>query len=119
MTREEAKKMLPIIKAWAEGRDVEYNYDGKWERIVGDYIELDVPAEWYRVVISIPKRNMRNLMRRKKHTVSLCGRTAMRTRMAVSCMRTRMSLGRTRSRTAACDYPSKHENLLSIAVNSL
>lgn len=28
MTREEARKMLPIIKAWAEGREVEYNDDG-------------------------------------------------------------------------------------------
>ena len=50
MIREEARKMLPIIKAWAEGRYVEYNYDGKWRRIAGDNIQLDVPAEWYRVV---------------------------------------------------------------------
>ena len=50
MTREEAKKMLPIIKAWAEGREVEYNYDGLWMRIEGDDIQLDVPAECYRVV---------------------------------------------------------------------
>ena len=50
MTREEAKKMLPIIKAWAEGREVEYNDDGLRMRIEGDDIQLDVPAEWYRVV---------------------------------------------------------------------
>ena len=50
MTREEAKKMLPIIKAWAEGREVEYAADGLWNRIHGDNIQLDVPAEWYRVV---------------------------------------------------------------------
>ena len=42
--------MLPIIKAWAEGREVEYNDDGLWRRIAGDSIQLDVPAEWYRVV---------------------------------------------------------------------
>ena len=50
MTTEEARKMLPIIKAWAEGREVEYNDDGLWMRIDGDDIQLDVPAEWYRVV---------------------------------------------------------------------
>ena len=50
MTREEARKMLPIIKAWVEGREVEYAADGKWKRIHGDNIQLDVPAEHYRVV---------------------------------------------------------------------
>lgn len=51
MTREEARKMLPIIKAWAEGREVEYNDDGiLWVRLAGDDIRLDVPAEHYRVV---------------------------------------------------------------------
>ena len=53
MTREEAKKMLPIIKAWAEGREVEYNDgNGCWVRIRGNSgnIQLDAPAEWYRVV---------------------------------------------------------------------
>lgn len=50
MTREEAKKILPIIKAWAEGREVEYNDDGLWMRIDCDYIQLDVPAGQYRVV---------------------------------------------------------------------
>lgn len=50
MTREEARKMLPIIKAWAEGREVDYNDDGLWTRFEGDDIVLDVPAEWYRVV---------------------------------------------------------------------
>ena len=42
--------MLPIIKAWAEGREVEYAADGLWMRIAGDDIKLDVPAEDYRVV---------------------------------------------------------------------
>lgn len=49
MTREEAKKMLPIIKAWAEGREVLRNDGGSWMWIDGDDIQLDVPAEWYRV----------------------------------------------------------------------
>ena len=51
MTREEARNMLPIIKAWAEGREVEYAADGiLWVRLNGDDIKLDVPAEDYRVV---------------------------------------------------------------------
>lgn len=50
MTREEAKKMLPIIKAWAEGREVEYNDNGLWMWIDGDDIRLDAPAKYYRVV---------------------------------------------------------------------
>ena len=49
MTREETKKMLPIIKAWAEGREVDYNDEVLWTRIYGDDIRLDVPAEQYRV----------------------------------------------------------------------
>ena len=32
MTREIAKKLLPIIQAFAEGKDIEYSYDGEhWE----------------------------------------------------------------------------------------
>ena len=51
MTREEARKTLPIIKAWAEGREVECAADGiLWVRLAGDDIRLDVPAEHYRVV---------------------------------------------------------------------
>lgn len=40
MNREEAKKLLPIIQAFAEGKTVQYkNYEGKWE---------DTPdPEWY------------------------------------------------------------------------
>lgn len=64
MTREEAKKMLPIIKAWAEGREVEYNDGGSWMWIDGDNIRLDVPAEWYRVVPRYrPFRDNRECMR--------------------------------------------------------
>ena len=75
MTREEAKKMLPIIKAWAEGREVEYNDDGLWMRIEGDYIELDVPAEWYRVVPRYrPFRDNRECMKALQEHGPLIGR---------------------------------------------
>lgn len=50
MTREEAKNMLPIIKAWAEGREVLRNDGSGWVLLAGDDIRLDVPAEHYRVV---------------------------------------------------------------------
>ena len=31
MTREEAKELLPIIKAYSEGKEIEYeDYDGEW-----------------------------------------------------------------------------------------
>ena len=42
--------MLPIIKAWAEGREVEYDHEDLWMPISGDDLQLNVPAEWYRVV---------------------------------------------------------------------
>ena len=32
MTKKEAKELLPIIQAFAEGKDIEYSYDGEhWE----------------------------------------------------------------------------------------
>ena len=30
MTRDEAKRMLPIIKAYAEGKEIETKYEGEW-----------------------------------------------------------------------------------------
>lgn len=33
MTREEAKNFLPIIKAFAEGKIIQYKYDTGWENI--------------------------------------------------------------------------------------
>lgn len=33
MTREEAKKLLPIIQAWAEGKNIQFLSDGKWHDI--------------------------------------------------------------------------------------
>ena len=43
MTREEAKEMLPIIKAFAEGKTIEYSYDGEhWERNDAPVWDCDV-----------------------------------------------------------------------------
>ena len=33
MTREEAKDLLPIIQAWAEGKNVQFLSDGEWHDI--------------------------------------------------------------------------------------
>ena len=33
MTREEAKEMLPIIQAWAEGKNIQFLSDGEWHDI--------------------------------------------------------------------------------------
>ena len=33
MTREEAKDMLPIIQAWAEGKNIQFLSDGEWHDI--------------------------------------------------------------------------------------
>jgi hypothetical protein len=36
MTRQEAKELLPVIQAFADGKEVEYNLDGKshWVRLI-------------------------------------------------------------------------------------
>ena len=33
MTREEAKELLPIIQAWAEGENIQFLSDGEWQDI--------------------------------------------------------------------------------------
>ena len=33
MTREEAKELLPIIHAWAEGKNIQFLSDGEWHDI--------------------------------------------------------------------------------------
>lgn len=33
MTREEAKEILPIIQAWAEGKNIQYLSNGEWNDI--------------------------------------------------------------------------------------
>ena len=33
MTREEAKELMPIIQAWAEGKNIQFLSDGEWHDI--------------------------------------------------------------------------------------
>ena len=33
MTREQAKELLPIIQAWAEGKNIQFLSDGEWHDI--------------------------------------------------------------------------------------
>ena len=43
ITREEAKNLLPIIQAFAEGKTIEYSYDGEhWERNDAPVWDCDV-----------------------------------------------------------------------------
>ena len=42
MTREKAKELLPIIKAFSEGKDIEYlNFWGKWELLTEPYFDSE------------------------------------------------------------------------------
>lgn len=47
MTREEAKEILPIIKAYAEGKTIQYQERGKWYNITGPCFNL--PPNTYRI----------------------------------------------------------------------
>ena len=47
MTREEAKKILPIIRAYAEGKTIQYQERGKWYDITGSCFSL--PVNTYRI----------------------------------------------------------------------
>ena len=43
MTREQAKELLPIIQAFAEGKTIEYSYDGEhWESTDAPVWDCDV-----------------------------------------------------------------------------
>ena len=43
MTREQVKELLPIIQAYAEGKTIEYSYDGEhWERNDAPVWDCDV-----------------------------------------------------------------------------
>ena len=45
MTREEAKELLPIIKAWAEGKSIQYQTDSKsWSDITKDLYPCNHPS---------------------------------------------------------------------------
>lgn len=48
MNRQEAKELLPIIQAFAEGRPVEFkNYEGEWMK--GEYLAFNKPNKDYRI----------------------------------------------------------------------
>ena len=48
MTREEAKELLPIIQAWAEGKTIEFlNNNGRWEEL--DDILFCREPKYYRI----------------------------------------------------------------------
>ena len=36
MTREEAKELLPVIKAYVEGKTIQFNHLGKWVDVVSE-----------------------------------------------------------------------------------
>ena len=45
MTREEAKELLPIIQAWAEGKSIQYQTDsGSWGDITKDLYPCNHPS---------------------------------------------------------------------------
>ena len=47
MTREEAKELLPIIQAYAEGKDIEIFFDNKW--ITGTNLDFTLSPGNYRI----------------------------------------------------------------------
>ena len=48
MTREEAKELMPIIKAFAEGKTIEI-YDGEWNTIPFEAPHFDCAPSCYRI----------------------------------------------------------------------
>ena len=47
MTREEAKELLPIIQAYAEGKDIEMFFDNKWT--TGTNLDFSLSPGNYRI----------------------------------------------------------------------
>lgn len=47
MTREEAKELLPIIHAWAEGKNIQFLSDGEWHDI--NQADLTCYPDKYRI----------------------------------------------------------------------
>lgn len=59
MTREDAKKLLPIIKAYSEGKEIEYfNLEGKW-RLLPDP-SFDSEPSKYRIKTESKYRPFKN-----------------------------------------------------------
>ena len=47
MTREEAKELLPIIQAWADGKNIQFLSDGEWHNI--DQADFTCYPDKYRI----------------------------------------------------------------------
>ena len=60
MTREEAKELLPIIKAYSEGKEIEYeDYDGEWG-VLGNPLFKDKPNK-YRIKLETKYRPFKSV----------------------------------------------------------
>lgn len=57
MNRKEAKQMLPIIKAFAEGKTIEFYVDGIWQELNEPSFDLD--ANLYRIKSELKYRPFR------------------------------------------------------------
>ena len=49
MTREEAKELIPIMQAYAEGKTIQFKYLDKWEDIVSEPYFENYPVTKYRI----------------------------------------------------------------------
>ena len=55
MTRDDAEKLLPIIKAYSEGKEIQHFWENKWEDIKADMIAKGLKGKEY--IHSIGKWN--------------------------------------------------------------
>ena len=49
MTREQAKELLPIIQAWAEGKTIEIYNNTEWQDLIIESIKFDCKPSCYRI----------------------------------------------------------------------
>ena len=49
MTREQAKELLPIIQAWAEGKTIEIYNNTEWQDLIIGSIKFDCKPSCYRI----------------------------------------------------------------------
>lgn len=65
MNRKEAKELLPIIQAFAEGKPIQYRYKGnktaKWEDVDKESHEFAPEFSMYRVTPSLKYRPFKNV----------------------------------------------------------
>ena len=59
MTREKAKELLPIIQAWAEGKNIQFLSDGEWHDI--DQADFTCYPDKYRIKPEPKYRPFRNV----------------------------------------------------------